>query len=244
MNNNLNFNDKKGDSAPSLSDLSIKDFLIKLASSAPAPGGGASSALSAAQACALFLMVAELTLNNSKYTDVYAEFLELKKDLDKNLHRLMEEMDRDASAFSSVIEAWKMPKNTKKEISLRKEAVQEGYKKACQAPLGLAKIVVGLLAPAALLVEKGNITAITDVATGIMLLESALKGASYNVLINLKSIKDPDFKSQSLSELKNFKFNMEQSKSFLLSKIDSKLRGRAEGPSKKKSAHQALSDIF
>ena len=45
-----------------LTDLSSKDFLTALASSAPAPGGGGGAAMAGALAAALASMVANLTI--------------------------------------------------------------------------------------------------------------------------------------------------------------------------------------
>jgi formiminotetrahydrofolate cyclodeaminase len=52
-----------------LIDMKMDDYLELLKSDAPAPGGGSVSALSGAQGCALFMMVADLTIGKSKYED-------------------------------------------------------------------------------------------------------------------------------------------------------------------------------
>ena len=44
--------------------------------------------------------------------------------------------------------------------------------------------------------EHGNINAITDVGVGTLLAYAGLEGALFNVTINLKSIKDQDYKNE------------------------------------------------
>ncbi len=48
----------------------IIDYLDKLASSSPEPGGGSASALAAAIGAALVSMVANLTIGKKKYAEV------------------------------------------------------------------------------------------------------------------------------------------------------------------------------
>ena len=55
----------------------IVDFLDKLASSAPEPGGGSASALAASIGAALVSMVANLTVGKQKYADVQDQIKEL-----------------------------------------------------------------------------------------------------------------------------------------------------------------------
>ena len=46
-----------------LIDMQVKEYLDVLKSDAPAPGGGSVSALAGAQGAALFMMVADLTID-------------------------------------------------------------------------------------------------------------------------------------------------------------------------------------
>ncbi|NQT55167.1 MAG: cyclodeaminase/cyclohydrolase family protein, partial [Desulfobacteraceae bacterium] len=55
-----------------LTDLSIKEFLVKTASNSPVPGGGSIAALSAAVAASLSEMVARLTIGKDGY-DAFEE---------------------------------------------------------------------------------------------------------------------------------------------------------------------------
>ena len=61
-----------------LTDLTSKEFLTALASSAPAPGGGGGAAMAGALAAALSSMVANLTLGKEKFAPVEPEIKELE----------------------------------------------------------------------------------------------------------------------------------------------------------------------
>ena len=49
--------------------------------------------------------------------------------------------------------------------------------------------------------EYGNVNAITDVGVGTLLAYSGLEGALFNVIINLKGIKDESYKNQTKTEV-------------------------------------------
>jgi formiminotetrahydrofolate cyclodeaminase len=53
-----------------MADESIKEFIQKLASGAPTPGGGSAAALAGAMAAALSEMVCNLTIGKEKYASV------------------------------------------------------------------------------------------------------------------------------------------------------------------------------
>ena len=89
--------------------MKIKEYLARLGSGAPTPGGGAAAALTSAQGAALVMMVANLTIGKPEY----AEFEELNKHILSEAEVLMgsltEGMDNDAEAFGKVAEAYRMP---------------------------------------------------------------------------------------------------------------------------------------
>ena len=95
----------------SFRDLSIEEYLKRLGSGAPTPGGGAAAALTSAQGAALIMMVANHTIGKPKY----AEFEELNKDIlseaEVLLGSLTDGIDNDAEAFGKVSEAYALPRS-------------------------------------------------------------------------------------------------------------------------------------
>jgi len=63
-----------------LAELTIKEFLEKIASNSPAPGGGSVAALSAALAASLTEMVAKLTIGKKGYEAVEDEMRAVARD--------------------------------------------------------------------------------------------------------------------------------------------------------------------
>ncbi len=96
--------------ANSFKNYSIEEYLERLGSGSPTPGGGAAAALTSAQGAALIMMVANHTIGKPKY----AEFEELNKDIlaeAKELaDRLMHGIDRDAEEFGKVSAAYALPR--------------------------------------------------------------------------------------------------------------------------------------
>jgi formiminotetrahydrofolate cyclodeaminase len=121
-----------------LSEMYLKDFLDKTASNDPLPGGGSVAALSSALAASLTMMVANLTIGKKKYASVNDEMLEIVKKLEIRKNEFVQLIDKDANSFDSVLQAFKMPKNTDEEKSLRTEAIQDGMRYAAKVPLGVA----------------------------------------------------------------------------------------------------------
>lgn len=176
-----------------LKDLSVKDFVAETASDSPAPGGGSVAALAAAQAAALLGMVANLTVKSKKYEELHEEMAKYADECKKYEEEFIDFIDKDANSFNSVMEAFKMPKETDEEKAARSAKIQEGYKKAANVPFTVGKTAAELLDMAEVLAKKGNKNAITDVGVGVLNCKLATIGAFYNVKINLGSIKDEEF---------------------------------------------------
>lgn len=173
-----------------LRHLTLTDFVQELGSNSPAPGGGSVAALAAAQSAALFAMVAELTAQSPKYTDVKEEMEEMANELHALQDHFLEEVDNDANSFNGVMAAFRLPKASEEEKKVRREKIQTEYKKAANVPFGVGSQAAELTKYAPILLEKGNRNAITDLGLGVHNLKLAVLGAFYNVKINLGSIKD------------------------------------------------------
>ena len=91
------------------------EFLNKLASRDPVPGGGGASAAVGAFAAALGSMVSNLTIGKKKYAAVEDEVKELKSQLQKLQEELILLVDKDAEAFLPRAVAYRLPKTTEEE---------------------------------------------------------------------------------------------------------------------------------
>jgi len=177
------------------SSLSLDEFLEKLASSAPTPGGGSASALAGSLAAALVAMVGRITLGkkDEKYRAIAPEMEELTQRADELRAELLALADQDAEAFERVMAAYRLPKSTEEERAERQRVLQEALKGATEAPYQIAEACSKVLELARRAAEKGVSTAISDAGTAAYLAEAALHSALLNVDINLKYIKDEDY---------------------------------------------------
>src|SRR6266536_4692152 len=93
-------------------DDTIASFLDQLAARVPAPGGGATAALHAAQAAALLAMVA-------RYSDGGRYDAGLMRRIVTEADALREDAlalaEADAAAFRAVAEAYRLPRDTEAE---------------------------------------------------------------------------------------------------------------------------------
>lgn len=176
-----------------LTELTIKEFINKVISNDPVPGGGSVSALNGALAGALAAMVANLTVGRKKYAEVNDIMVELSSRFEKMSQRLIEDVDRDSDAYNRVFAAFKLPKETDEEKIVRSEAIQRETKYAAQVPMEVARAVYEVLPMIDTVAQKGNSNAVTDACVSMMCARTAILGALLNVRINLTSIKDEAF---------------------------------------------------
>lgn len=186
---------------PSIKDLislSLKDFVDEVSRETPAPGGGSVSALSGALSSALASMVANLTFSKSGYEEHSSDMEEIAVKAQKLKEELLLSVDEDASAFCEYMEALRLPKETPSEKELRKIKMEEGLKKAIGVPLKTAELSLECLKLLLVVCEKGNKNSQSDGAVGALMAYSAINGALFNVIINLSSISDEEYKNKML----------------------------------------------
>jgi methenyltetrahydrofolate cyclohydrolase len=174
-------------------EMTVSDFIDKVASNEPVPGGGSVAALSAAVAAGLVEMVANLTLGKKGYDSAEESMEQVVERAQPLRRKLIQDIDNDSNAYNRVFSAFKLPKTTGEEKQRRQDAIQAGLKHAASVPMGVAEDAVELMRLAQTAVEKGNKNAVTDAAVGAMLARSAALSALYNVKINLGTLKDKAF---------------------------------------------------
>jgi glutamate formiminotransferase / formiminotetrahydrofolate cyclodeaminase len=167
-----------------------QDFLEALAEGTAAPGGGSAAAYTGAAGAALVSMVARLTLGKKKYAAVEAQMYVVLERAEILRSKLKAAIQDDAQAFNKVMEAFKLPKDTDEEAAARLQVIEDATLVAARVPLETARLAVDVIELAAQCVAAGNLSAISDGATGAALARAALTGAGYNVRINITSLKD------------------------------------------------------
>ena len=172
---------------------SCEDFIEELASKAPVPGGGGASAFVGAVGVALGNMVANLTIGKKKYADVEDELTILREKayvLQKELLLLIE---KDAKVFEPLAAAYKLPKETEEEKAYKEKVMEEVLREASEVPMEIMEKICEAILLHKEFAAKGSVLAISDAGVGATFCKAALEGASLNVFINTKSMKDREY---------------------------------------------------
>ena len=171
-------------------EITGTEFVEVLASKAPVPGGGGASALVGAIGTALGNMVGSLTVGKKKYADVEEEMWILKGRADQLQKDLLQLVDRDAQVFEPLSAAYGLPRETQEQIDYRTRVMETALKEACLVPLEIMEKCCEAIDLIQEFAAMGSRLAISDAGVGAAFCKAALQGASLNVYINTKSMKD------------------------------------------------------
>ncbi|MGN8649060.1 cyclodeaminase/cyclohydrolase family protein [Eubacterium pyruvativorans] len=171
-------------------ELKAKEFVEVLASKAPVPGGGGASALVGAIGMALGNMVGSLTTGKKKYADVQGDIAELMGRAERIQGELLDLVQADAEAFEPLSRAYGLPKETEEERARKAEVMERCLEGACSVPMQIMEKCCEAIDVTEDFAEKGTKIAISDAGVSAMMLRAALGGASLNVFINTKSMKN------------------------------------------------------
>ena len=176
-----------------LVDMSLSDFSYETASESPAPGGGSIAAYCGALGAALVTMSANLSAHKRGWDDKWEIFSNWGTKSISNQKKLLSLVDKDAQSFNLIMAAFKLPKNTLEEKTIRFNAIQAATKKAIEIPLEVMKTAFNCFESIKKMAEIGNPNAITDVGVAALCARTAVIAAFLNLKINCKSLDDKDF---------------------------------------------------
>jgi methenyltetrahydrofolate cyclohydrolase len=177
----------------------IDEFLDRLGSDSPTPGGGAAAGVAGASGAALIAMVANLTIDKQGYEAAWGRMREILPVAGAARDELLDLADRDAAAFDAVMAAFRMPKETDEEKGSRRAAIQSAFEGAASVPLQVAKRAGEMIDLGREAVELGNDNAASDGLSAAFLLYAAVECAVANVLINATALKDETKKRELLT---------------------------------------------
>ncbi|TDD42271.1 formimidoyltetrahydrofolate cyclodeaminase [Nonomuraea terrae] len=171
-------------------DSRIVDFLAELADRVPAPGGGATAALHAAQAAALLGMVARYTTGDryATHAETVAAVTAETDALRADALKLAEE---DAAAFTVVADAYRLPKGEERSATLARALAG-----AAEPPARVAEAATRLVELCELLLPIANRNVVTDVAAAAEAARAALTTARINVEVNLGGIAEERLRAE------------------------------------------------
>ena len=175
------------------STLKCTEFVEVLASKAPVPGGGGASALVGAIGTALCNMVGSLTVGKKKYAAVEVEIIELMKKTTSLQNDLLELIEKDAEVFEPLSKAYGLPSGTEEEKAEKARVMEGCLKEACSVPMNIMRKCCEVIDLIGVFAEKGSVLAVSDAGVAAACCKGALKGASLNVYINTKSMKNREY---------------------------------------------------
>ncbi|NCC68242.1 MAG: sugar ABC transporter substrate-binding protein [Clostridia bacterium] len=180
----------------SFSEMSSRSFTEVLASKEPVPGGGGASALVGAIGTALASMVGNLTTGKKKYAEFEPDIKRIIEKASELRNTLLMLIDEDAKCFEPLSKAYSLPKDDPK----RSETTENALRLACTAPLAIMKTAAEAIELHAELAVKGSVLMISDVGVGVLCCKTALMGASLNIFINVRLMKDRAYAESLKSE--------------------------------------------
>ncbi|MGI6393895.1 MAG: glutamate formimidoyltransferase [bacterium] len=212
-----------------LVDKKVSEFCDLLASDAPAPGGGSVAALCGSLAASLGSMVANLTYNKKGYREFNDEMNEIAKKMQMKKAELLHLIDEDTHAFNIMMDAVRAQNAAKKggnpeEIKNADAAMHEANKYAISIPLKVLEKTAELLPALKVVGEKGNINAVSDAGVGALLVESGVKGAAFNVKINLINFaKDDPFRDETVKAMNSVLLTLDEKVAEIIEIVEKKI---------------------
>ncbi|WP_312102298.1 cyclodeaminase/cyclohydrolase family protein [Pygmaiobacter massiliensis] len=176
-----------------LTALSCEEFVRVLSSAAPVPGGGGASALVGAIGMALGSMVGSLTTGKKKYAAVEEDIQRLLARSQTIQTELLALVMRDAEVFEPVAKAYGMPSATDAEKTQKQQVMEKVLREAALVPAEIMDQCIAALEVTAEFAQKGSALAVSDAGVSATACRAGLEGASLNVYINTKMMKDREF---------------------------------------------------
>lgn len=203
--------------------MDLVSFANETAADSPAPGGGSISAYVGALGSALGTMVANLSAGKRGWEDKTTFFSNWAEQGQALKDELLLLVDEDTRAFNKIMDAFALPKNTTEDKALRIEAIESATKYACEIPLKVMHVSYNSLPMLTAMIEVGNPNSITDAAVGALCVQTAVKGAYLNVLVNAKGLKDRVFADEIINKAKSIHQDTVSKVESLISKVEGQL---------------------
>jgi formiminotetrahydrofolate cyclodeaminase len=173
-----------------MNEETIGGWLDALASSAPAPGGGAAGALEVAIGAALVEMVCNLTIGKPAFAEHEATMTEARDRATAIRAEAVGLAAEDAAAFDAVIAAYRLRRDNDEQARARAARIQEALAVAADVPRRTAAAASAVLDLAERIVRGANPNVVSDAAAAAGAARGALLASLVNIDANRASITD------------------------------------------------------
>jgi glutamate formiminotransferase/formiminotetrahydrofolate cyclodeaminase len=167
-------------------DLSSRSFSDEVSRETPAPGGGSVSSYVGALGTSLGGMVANLSCNTRGWENKVDIFSEKAYEINQLREKLLSLVDEDANSFNSIMEAYKLPKDSEENKKIRSKTIKDATLYAAQIPLNIMVESYNSYKIIEFLAKEGNQNSLSDSGVACLCVHTAIHGAYLNVRINLK----------------------------------------------------------
>jgi len=183
----------ESDPGPDYLGQPLGDFLDLVASREPAPGGGASAAVTVALATALTAMAARFS------TEQLADADELAARADELRDEVVPLAPADAVAYGLVLDAFRTPRDDEE---ARRRKIRDALTEAADVPLSVAGVGAEVAGLAARLAGEGNPNLLGDAVTAAVLAGAGTRAAAALVEINVSAGGADDGRLSRVAELR------------------------------------------
>ena len=163
----------------------IQDYVDRLASGKPTPGGGATGALLLAQGAGLLSMAARF----SGHEELAGQATTLAS-------HALSVSDDDEQAFAGVAEAFGLPRDTDGQEQERSERIQQETAAAAGPPQALVTTSREALTIAEQILADCNATVLSDVGAGTAAVRGTLIAAALTLETDLAPLKDEEARAR------------------------------------------------
>jgi formiminotetrahydrofolate cyclodeaminase len=182
-------------------NMSIEQFLGDLASSKPTPGGGSAAAIMGAMGAALVSMVCNVTMGKKSHVESVPKLQEILGEAEALRAALTAAVEEDIVAFDGLMAAYKLPKVSDPEKSVRAAAIQTALRAATEAPLDCARTCMKVIALSRRAAEASHVGVVSDAGVGVLAAQAALRSAALNVYINAPQLLDRTYAEAAAAEI-------------------------------------------
>ena len=173
-----------------LVDMNLSEFVDEISMDSPAPGGGSVSAVSGSMGASLIAMVANLSHDKKDFFNQRKEISSIAVKSQKLKQFFISLIDDDTLAFNDLMNSFRLPKKTEKDILIRDKAILNSTKNVTEIPLKTLEASLDGLNLLKDALKIGNKNCVSDLAVSAEMLYSCGYGAYYNVKINLLDLKN------------------------------------------------------
>ncbi len=180
--------------------MDINEYIDKLKSSSPAPGGGSASAITSMFSASLNSMASLLSIDRKKLIKYNDNYKNIVTESNENINKLKLLMLDDEKYFLSIMDAFKTDKN---DIN-RKEKINIAIKNSITTSWKIAHISFINIKNAYFLATRGNKNLISDALSSVYMSYASFNTSIDNIKVNLKFYNGDEFRDDEKIKIKLF----------------------------------------